>query len=318
MGRILVILASGLILGPISAGVAQAQIDDHLKCYKIKDDIKLKGVVDLDGQQFGLEPGCKISKAKLFCVPVTKSNVQVEAKNDDGPVTPLPILGPPAPGDRICYKVKCPGPQPPDTTASDQFGTHNMTKFKAFMLCTPAGKFTPPPIPCDLSGYPSCGGDCPDPTQTCESAADGMPRCECAEEDSNPCRILFFENTCGGDCAVTTDVCQFDSFTGDCDCGPAPQACTDTVFPNCAGPCPSGEVCQMMAGSDECRCQAGECAQCGDGVCEGDETECNCADCTSVCGFCTFGIPFCGDGICEICNQPGESNESCPLDCPCL
>ncbi len=201
----IILVGLGLALGvALAAGSVQAQIDDHLKCYKIKDDIKLKGTVDLNSPKFGLEPGCKIGKAKLFCVPATKSNVQVQAKNDDGPVDPLPIFGPPAPGDRICYKVKCPGLPPPGTTASDQFGTHNMTRLRAFMLCTPAV----PQLPC--------------------------------------------------------------------------------------------------------------CPKCGDASCDGDETVCNCdSDCLDSCdGTCLFFVPVCGDGTCDLCAGPGESHESCPLDCP--
>jgi len=132
------------------AAPAGAQVADHLKCYKIKDQLKLAGTADLDTPQFGLDPGCKISKATLFCVPGTKTNVSVIDKSTGNPITPLPVTGP-DPGDRICYKVKCPEPFPPDTEATDQFGTRMLTKFKPFMLCAPAVKggvpSTPTPIP---------------------------------------------------------------------------------------------------------------------------------------------------------------------------
>lgn len=287
MGRIFAILACSLILGPISAGEAQAQTDDHLKCYKIKDDVKLKGTLDLDGKQFGLEQGCKISKAKMFCVPATKLNVKVQAKNDDGPVLPLPISGPPAPGDRICYKIKCPDPQPQDQTVSDQFGTHNLTKFKAFMLCTPAGKFTYPPTPCDLSGYPTCGGDCTDPTQTCHPANDGTTKCLCEE----PCGFDA-QGICGGDCAVAVDTCQLNSLTGKCDCGSQTEQCTDTQFPTCAGPCPNPLVClPKLDGTNDCDCLQEE---------------------PDVCDFDTTGT--CGGP----CPMPGETCvESPPGTCAC-
>ncbi len=62
------------------------------------------------------------------------------------------------------------------------------------------------------------------------------------------------------------------------------------------------------------------CPRCGDGVCEGDETSCNCpADCTrgEVCGEMCQLIPIsCGDGFCALCTLDGESHESCPEDCP--
>ena len=81
--------------------LADAQIPDHLKCYKVKDPLKLAGTVDLDTPQFGVDSGCKISKAKLFCVPATKTNVAVTDKETKQPITPLPITGS-DPGDRIC------------------------------------------------------------------------------------------------------------------------------------------------------------------------------------------------------------------------
>ncbi len=61
----IILIGLGLALGatPIS-GPVQAQTDDHLKCYQIKGDLKLKGLVDIDTPQFGLDPGCKITKAK--------------------------------------------------------------------------------------------------------------------------------------------------------------------------------------------------------------------------------------------------------------
>jgi len=129
----------------VAAGV-HAQVDDHLKCYKIKDELNLKGIVNLDSPQFGLESGCKIGKAKLFCVPVTKTVIEAEDKKT-GPISLLPVFGPPAPGDRVCYKVKCPKllTPIPDQEISDQFGNRNVSKFKDFLLCTPAVKGPPPP-----------------------------------------------------------------------------------------------------------------------------------------------------------------------------
>ena len=58
----------------LSPRTAPAQpINDHLKCYKVKDPLRLSGVVDLNGPQYGLEPNCKISRPLLFCVPVVKT-----------------------------------------------------------------------------------------------------------------------------------------------------------------------------------------------------------------------------------------------------
>lgn len=124
---------------------AGAQVPDHLKCYKMKDALDLKGTVDLDTPQFGLDPGCKISPAKLFCVPATKTNEAVTNKKTKQPITPLPIGGGPAgarPDDRVCYKVKCPKPATPiaDQSVTDQFGSRTVSKFQASLVCTPAFK----------------------------------------------------------------------------------------------------------------------------------------------------------------------------------
>jgi hypothetical protein len=49
-----------------TVGTSHAQIADHLKCYKIKDPLKIIGSVDLNTPQLGLDPGCRITSAKLF------------------------------------------------------------------------------------------------------------------------------------------------------------------------------------------------------------------------------------------------------------
>jgi len=107
---------------------------DHIKCYKIKDSLKLKGVVvDLDSPQFGLEPGCAVRKARKFCVPVKKTVTAT-------PVPLLPIAGQNLVDDYICYLIKCKTTAPPETRVEDQFGNRTVSKFKAFELCTPARK----------------------------------------------------------------------------------------------------------------------------------------------------------------------------------
>lgn len=111
----------------------RAQIADHLECYKIKDPLRLKGIVDLDSPQFGQDAGCKISKAKLFCVPASKtvreSNVETRL-----------VTGEPQSDDRICYKIKCPPASPVDQETSDQFGTRVLSRVKPTMVYTPARK----------------------------------------------------------------------------------------------------------------------------------------------------------------------------------
>ncbi len=111
-------------------------IGDHVKCYKVKDPLKLTGTVDLFAPQFGLESGCRIGRAKLFCVPVKKRVVQVT------PSTPTGVTGQALREDRLCYPIRCPAPVPPLPARDvvDQFGRRTVTAFKAFLLCTPALK----------------------------------------------------------------------------------------------------------------------------------------------------------------------------------
>ncbi len=120
---------------------ARAQVSDHLKCYQVRDPLSLKGTADLNTSAFGLDPGCKISKTKFFCVPGTKTNIAVIDKTTKLPITPLPVSGP-DPGDRVCYKAKCPVAVIPDQAITDQFGTRTVTTFKAAYLCTPAVRST--------------------------------------------------------------------------------------------------------------------------------------------------------------------------------
>jgi hypothetical protein len=113
---------------------------DHLKCYKVKDPTKLRGKVDLDSPQFGLEAGCTIKKAKKFCVPVKKT-VNLSATTVNGqPVTLMPVPGQNLVDDYICYIIKCPSTPPPPTNVKDQFATRTLQKFRAFELCVPAQK----------------------------------------------------------------------------------------------------------------------------------------------------------------------------------
>src|SRR3954470_6207194 len=112
-----------LVFVAFAAGSAPAQpVNDHLKCYRVQDPLKLSGVVDLSGPQYGLEAGCKISRPLLFCVPVTKT---VKSAFDTStkpptPITPLPVTGP-DPGDRICYRIACPPGPSISQMVTDQF-----------------------------------------------------------------------------------------------------------------------------------------------------------------------------------------------------
>jgi hypothetical protein len=208
------VAAAGLLAG--LAATASAQVD-HEKCYKIKDPIKLKGIVDLTTPQFGLEPGCKIGKAKYFCAPASKLVLSAVDKATGLPIVPLPLYAPDAPVDRICYKVKClvpPPPFPPNQNVTDQFGNRTLTDFKASFICTPAVKgagfcgngVIDPGEACDFPALGACTVGCQaDCTCTCPTACcyvdnvafpAGPPDGECFEYTGTPAQVLAFQASC--------------------------------------------------------------------------------------------------------------------------
>ncbi len=143
--------------------VDASAVNDHLKCYEIKDPLALKGIVDLNSPQFGLEAGCVFKEAKKFCVPATKTVVSAQVKEQ--PVTPAPFVSTQELlDDYICYRVDCAPPFPPDTTAHDQFGPRILTKFKPFEFCGPARKCRAAGTFLDVStGQAPAGPGDPDP-----------------------------------------------------------------------------------------------------------------------------------------------------------
>ncbi len=144
MRIVIAVLATALV-----ATAAEAGVPDHLQCYELKNaNLRgLRGVVDLDAPAFGLAPGCRISRAKLYCVPA-EAAVQPGTLADGGrPLDEILYQGRPTETDRICYRVKCPYPAgaAPDQTVTDRFATHRFKQLRTEMLCTPANGGTLPP-----------------------------------------------------------------------------------------------------------------------------------------------------------------------------
>ena len=97
---------------------ANAQ-DDHLKCYKVKDPLKLKGIVDLTTPLFAPEIGCKISKAKRFCVPAHKEVVSAFDQNGPGDLWrfwPPPVARRSPPRADAPTRMRRPAPVTPTPT----------------------------------------------------------------------------------------------------------------------------------------------------------------------------------------------------------
>ena len=139
--------------------------NDHLKCYKVKDPLMLKGPMpswlDLTGPQFGTEQCSIVGAYRLFCVPVTKTVTQpiqrkfgkpgsvfqpVPPKQAFQNFTPDPFTGEALAEDKMCYKLKCTNPAPippnPGQTVTDQFGSRKLSNLHPFLLCGPAVKGT--------------------------------------------------------------------------------------------------------------------------------------------------------------------------------
>ncbi len=174
---------------------AQAQLFDHLKCYKLKDSASFSAQAALDAlhAEFADESCAVKGKGRLYCTPVDKTVVDYQAK---GGLTQVPFSGQALTDDRICYKVKCPGAGPTSLEITDQFGTRGAGQLKPQLLCTPAqiGPVTTttttlPPLPPCTGGspWPSCvAGDCSSvgPTHFCDPRTNGT--CACVR----PCNEL--------------------------------------------------------------------------------------------------------------------------------
>lgn len=185
------------------AGVAHGQIPDHLKCYSITDPLQLKGLVDLESPQFGLKPGCKIGRAKFFCVNAAKLVIEAIDAATGAAIVPSPLVGSPVPVDQICYPIRCQEPFPPDQDVTDQFGRRTVQKLRPKLLCGPARKGPPPPPePCDQTA-PQCNGPCPNPSEVCTAVPATNPQCQCVSPLE--CGQTFPQ--CNGLCPATAPNC---------------------------------------------------------------------------------------------------------------
>jgi len=254
---------------------------DHLKCYKVKDPTKAKYVADLVPLQqppFQVEAGCAVKvPAKLFCIPVQKTNVQ--------PAAPAAVNGLQA-QDYLVYQIKCPKSVGLTLPVTDQFaartigiGSHQFLMVPAFKqsnLCRNTVAGAVPPV---------CGGDCTDPLAKC-AVIPGTTTCGCQRGCS-----FDAAGTCSGTCPATGQTCQIVSNPGQpdiCTCAPP--------FDNCHLEDPATGVC-----GGGCTDSTAQCILDTNGVCE----------CVKPCG--SIGIRQCG-GLCqtpqEVC-QPKPDDSGC-------
>ncbi len=204
---------------------AMAQPFDHLKCYRVKDTAKFSAEVDLLAfqTQFNVDPLCKVKgKAKIFCVPVEKSVINLTYPSGS-PLGPINMPGQDLQDDRLCYRVKCPvaAPIAPEEV-QDQFGKRIISSFKSQWLCTNAIKTnfqtttTTTTTSTTTTTMPSCSpqggmcaGSCPNPGEICTTSG---VSCGCVM----PCQFDPATAMCGGQCPAGL-ICDIDPL-GVCGC----------------------------------------------------------------------------------------------------
>jgi hypothetical protein len=108
-----------------------AQPADHESCYRIADPQRLKGVVDIAPPDMTAHSGCALGKAFLLCAPAAMTLHKSS-------IPPTPLDDGTTPGIRVCYKVQCSRPYPPDQEVTDAFGTRVVGRLRPRLLCSPA------------------------------------------------------------------------------------------------------------------------------------------------------------------------------------
>jgi len=294
--RATVVALAAMLAATLFATPAVAQFD-HLKCFKAKDQKTFKKAhADLTAlqAQFGIAEDCEIKpKAKLYCVPATKTVTSIVEGQD----TPFPAED--LVFDRLCYQIKCPKVEIPDQEVSDQFGTRQVTKLQAKMICTPAVEGPAPTTTSTSTTSTTMGGGCVDGAmQQCGSdvgaCVSGVKTCSGG---------VF--GPCVGEVGPSAEVC--DGVDNDCD------GVVDNGNPGGGASCLTGLLGVCAAGTTQCQAGALVCAQNvspSTEICDGLDNNCdgvvdegfdlandpnNCGACGTVC---IAPTPTCSSGTC--------------------
>jgi cysteine-rich repeat protein len=259
-------------------GSARAQIVDpttHLKCYKAKDPLAIRGPgpawLTLDAGALGEEYCRIVGGFRLVCVPSSAQvNAPLEGRMVSGAFTQL--IPTPLPNeeeleqDRLCYKIRCLGHPNIDTQTAftDQFGARTLSRYKPYLVCGPAEASL-----CG-DGNLDFGEDCDDGNKT---------NGDCC---NSTCRNEPVTQSCGPDTDFNECTTPYCNGLGSCDQNgllePTSSACTDTDGNECTvarcdgtGACDQGGFLPTSACTDndgngctQARCDgAGACDQSG-------------------------------------------------------
>jgi len=181
-------------LGVLVGATCALAVTDDLQCFSVTNETlkKLKAVVDLDTPAIGAAPGCKLSRAKLYCVPTQTTPRAGTVVDGRTPVEPIPFVGPAAESARICYGLKCkkPGGTAGNQVALDQLGEHRFKKLTTSMVCRAV---------VGVDGY--CGDGRRAGSEQCEGSDLGGATCE---------SVGFGRGTlaCTGSCTYDTSACD--------------------------------------------------------------------------------------------------------------
>jgi hypothetical protein len=132
-------------LAVLAAGVAGAGEPrfDHLKCFKIKDElVPRRKVISAslvpEQRPFG-DQRCEIElPASHLCVDVAKENVRQRG----GEPYPVLSVGGGEARDYLCYRLRC-EKEPVAIEATDQFHGRVIRTKRADLFCAPASKILP-------------------------------------------------------------------------------------------------------------------------------------------------------------------------------